>query len=536
MKRIFVLFALLLLPLVFPFFTAQAQETVQPEYPPMRANANVAYDQKAYTQSTVIELLASFSCLLVGVDPVDPNSPCLGVDPVSKKLGYQPGTSGGLAGVMGGMIGGLYNIPISTHDYIAYTSSKFGVSGTTYADEGDENGIGFQALDPIVNVWVAFRNLVFVFFVIVFVIIGFALMFRLKVGGAEATLQGSLPKIVIVIMLVVLSYAIAGFMIDMMYVLMFFIFNLFNSIDGVNLNASLLQSSNPFGIVGGIGGIGSITANASSAAGDLIGEVFDGTAGRSIAALVGGILGGVGGSFIPVPIAGTIIGSIVGSAVGGILGGEMLGFIGSVIAFVIFGAALILALVRIWFALLKAFVSVLIASVMAPLWIAASLIPASPFPVSSWFRFMIGNLLMFPAALGMFLFAYAFLELYSVRPSGETITFPFVGNPNDVNSFGALIAFAIMLLTPNVIEKVKQAVGAPETSLATAVVGSVAAGAGLAKAPYKFTKPFFGYHKGAPNLLQKPLESWIEKKPLLKPINWVMRRGKGVSGDGHGGT
>ena len=531
MKRIFVLFSLLLIPLVFPFFTAQAQVPAQGEYPVMRANANVAYDQKAYTQSTVIELLASFSCLLVGVDPVDPNSPCLGVDPVSKKLGYQPGTSGGLAGIMGNMIGGMYDIPISTHDYIAYSSSKFGVTQKTYAaDEGGAEGapreaistpggIGFTALDPIVNVWVTFRNLVFVFFVILFVIIGFALMFRLKVGGAEATLQTVLPKIIIVVVLVVLSYAIAGFLIDMMYVLMYFIFNLFNSIDGVNLNASILQSSNPLGITGGFGGLSGITANASGAAGDVIGTIFSGTSGNVAGAVVGGIVGGIIGSLIA-PGIGTVIGLGLGGLGGVFGGGGFVSVVGSVIAFVIFSIALLFALIRIWFALLKAFVSILIGAVMAPLWIAASLIPASPFPISSWFRFMIGNLLMFPAALAMFLFAFTFVELYQDRPSTGTIAFPFVGNPNDVNAFGSLLAFAIMLIIPNLIEKVKQSVGAQETSLSTAVVGSAMVGVGVAKSLVtKPLAPFFGHDSHRhPKPLQESLNNRLRRLPLGRYI------------------
>ena len=66
--------------------------------------------------------------------------------------------------------------------------------------------------------------------------------------------------------------------------------------------------------------------------------------------------------------------------------------------------------------------------------------------------------------------------------SGEkTIAFPFVGNPTDLGAFGSLIAFGVLLLTPNVIKKAKDAIGAPAGEVFSGVMGGVGAGAGAAK-------------------------------------------------------
>ena len=512
MKKLALLCVLLVWSLFFPFAQAFGQTSEGNfQTSEIRANATVERDHRTYTQSTVIELLVSFSCILTGVDPVNPETPCVGVDPVSRQLGYTKPHSGGLTGIFGGMIAGMYNIPISSHDYVAYSASKFGVVQNTYAQE---QGVGFDALSPVISVWVAFRNVVFIFFVILFILIGIGIMFRLQVDQrAVMSVQNQLPKIVLVIILVVLSYAIAGFLIDLMFVLMYFIFSLFSSIEGVRLDSSILQSSNPFGALGGVGGLGSITADASGSVGDIISSIFDGTAGRVIASLLVGIISGVVGGLALGPWG--LLAGLAGIGAGAFFGGEVLGLLGSVVAFVIFGAAIVIALFRIWFLLLKAFISVLIGATIAPIWIAASLIPATPFPLGSWFRFMIGNLLMFPATLTMFLFAYVFLQLFKVGPD-KTISFPFVGNPRDVDTFGALIAFGIILMTPTVIEKVKDAIGTPTGDITTAIAGTLAGGKNVAGGLIGgAAKPYWGQYRDG------------TRKPLTRMIQGGLQRGFG---------
>ena len=54
-------------------------------------------------------------------------------------------------------------------------------------------------------------------------------MFRQKVGQTAITAQQTIPQIIMSLVLVTFSYAIAGFMIDLMYVLMVLIVGVFSS-------------------------------------------------------------------------------------------------------------------------------------------------------------------------------------------------------------------------------------------------------------------------------------------------------------------
>ena len=81
-----------------------------------------------------------------------------------------------------------------------------------------ETGTGFDGLKPLLPLWTVFRNIVYILFVLVFVIIGVAIMLRLKIDPRTVmTIQNQIPKLIIGILLVTFSFSIAGFLIDIMY-------------------------------------------------------------------------------------------------------------------------------------------------------------------------------------------------------------------------------------------------------------------------------------------------------------------------------
>lgn len=80
-------------------------------------------------------------------------------------------------------------------------------------------GIGFGALSPILGVWKVFRDAAFFLIVLVLITVGFLIMFRVKVNPQTViTLENSLPRIVISLLFITFSFAIAGFLIDFMYI------------------------------------------------------------------------------------------------------------------------------------------------------------------------------------------------------------------------------------------------------------------------------------------------------------------------------
>jgi hypothetical protein len=85
--------------------------------------------------------------------------------------------------------------------------------------EAKAQGFGFTAAGPVLKLWKVARDISYTLLVIVIVVLSFMIMFRVKISPQVViTAQSALPKIVVALVLITFSYAIAGFMIDLMYV------------------------------------------------------------------------------------------------------------------------------------------------------------------------------------------------------------------------------------------------------------------------------------------------------------------------------
>ncbi len=111
----------------------------------------------------------------------------------------------------------LADRPISGIAYTKKLIQKFDLVPVAQAQT--TVGYGFTALRPIQGMWRSFRNVAYSLFTIVAVIFAFLIMFRVKLSPQTViTVQSALPKIVLALVAVTFSYAIAGFLIDLMYV------------------------------------------------------------------------------------------------------------------------------------------------------------------------------------------------------------------------------------------------------------------------------------------------------------------------------
>jgi hypothetical protein len=80
------------------------------------------------------------------------------------------------------------------------------------------DGYGYQAMGILQPWWKNVRDASFTLLVLVTVITAFLIMFRVKISPqAVVTIQSFLPKLIITIILITFSYAIAGFLVDLMY-------------------------------------------------------------------------------------------------------------------------------------------------------------------------------------------------------------------------------------------------------------------------------------------------------------------------------
>jgi hypothetical protein len=474
----------------------QTTTQTQPYLAPA-TNPGVPNNLHTFSQSLMLEIMSSLTCNLSGKDLLSKDGRCLGYDATTGKLGYVQ-NNGGALGAMSGMIAILYTPPLHTADFIAYMGQNFGLAKPSYAQV---TGIGFEGLTPLLNAWVVFRNVVYLLFVFIFILIGLAIMLRVRIDPRTVmTIQNQIPKIIISLILVTFSFAIAGFLIDLMWVSIYVVINLMSQADP-NITASAVGTAiyhpapqfandvlNDTKAAISLGGIHSIAVNGASSIAQIVrdfirpeslppavtaapnsgGNGFLGT-GLDIPGFIGGVIGAIGDT----------IGSIVSSVISWVVG---------ILAYLILIIALLWALIRLWFALLKAYISILIDVIFAPFWIISGLIPGTQSAgFSAWIRDISGNLAAFPAAIMMFLLAKLFSDSFisgagtsgigstvSNTTSGTAFIPPLLGS-NASNYIASLIAVGVILATPGIVDMTKKAFKAPKLDL-----GPMAQGIGAA--------------------------------------------------------
>lgn len=456
-----------------------AQSPVQPQTQP---------DLHNYTQNVMIEVTSALTCMLAGVDPIRPNEKCLGI--ANGKIGPVD-SQGGTIGMMGNLIALTFAPSVHTIDFVNYMAGNFGIAKNTYAKEVTSGnggggagqasaGIGFRGLTPLTQIWVVFRNLVYLLFVLLFILIGFAIMLRVHIDPRTVmTVENQVPKIVVALILVTFSFAIVGLLIDLMWVFTYLVIGVFASINPqISESFNNIQGENALQIANKLpGGLEQIVTNSSAGVGGLISGLFDGTGGRVVAGLLMGLLAG-SAALIPGAFIVGITGGVIAGVTGLVFGSQILGFIGSIFAFLIIGIALLYALFRLWFQLIRAYVMILIVAVFSPFWILGGLLPGSRLSFTSLMRELGANLVTFPATIVMFLLGKTFIDIFGNTPSSEVFVPPLIGSPATPKAIGAIVGLGIILLTPDVNKLMRKALQAPEFDF-SAIAGAVGVGASV---------------------------------------------------------
>lgn len=106
--------------------------------------------------------------------------------------------------------------PASGIGYINSLIHKFSI-----VPEAQAQGFGYNASDLAKNLWGITRNISYSLIVLTVIILAFMIMFRVKISPQIViSVQSALPKIISGTILITFSYAIAGFAIDLMYVVL----------------------------------------------------------------------------------------------------------------------------------------------------------------------------------------------------------------------------------------------------------------------------------------------------------------------------
>jgi len=327
----------------------------------------------------------------------------------------RPVAMGGAVGGLTTMMNGMYQRPIaSSTTYIADVLESANVVTPAYAQ-----GLGFAALDPILDLWKTFRNIAYIFFVIIFVIIGFMIMFRQKMGQTAITAQQAIPKIIIALILVTFSYAIAGFAIDLMYLTMTMIigvfYNVFPAGDEI-LGYDILKLMSTL--------VGAVTQ---------LGENQD---------LVSNIVGGAfnTSNFVS----------------------EAAGAIGGTLLTVILAIAILIGTVRLFFELLRCYATVVLSVVVSPILLMMEAIPGKS-AFKTWIKTLVGHLSPFPVVLLVLVMFYAFTD-NAVRPTGGFMP-PFLLGSGQAGNITSVMGLAIILAMPDIVQSIRKSI-APENPFA----------------------------------------------------------------------
>lgn len=339
------------------------------------------------------------------------------------------------------------NPPASTY---AYVSDLMANAGIIPVKKVYAQGIGFTGLLPLLSLWKASRNLAYGIIIIVMIAIGFMIIFRAKIDPKTViSVQAALPKIVLTLILITFSYPIAGFMIDMMYVVCGII---------ITLMAEAAKSAGGGAISWGGWGAADIT-DASKQQTEfftqgwikLIGSVFN----------VGMIPAFIQQFFVSSTtntVAGLGIGAlgvVVGLMLTGITGGLAFTGISGILILIIF-LGLLFTFIRLTMLLLNSYIQLLISVILGPLLLLQEAIPGQS-AFAQWIQNIIANLVVFPATIAVIYFSWIITAVAWKGKLWPAPLTPVGGGADNGNPMAAFLGMGVIFLAPTLVATVKKA-------------------------------------------------------------------------------
>jgi len=333
--------------------------------------------------------------------------------------------------------------PASSTEYLAYVQNNLHdkkIVQTAYAD----NGYGFTSLQPILSVWKAFRNVAYFFFVLGFILYGFMIMFRIKINPQTAiTIQLALPKLIITLLLITFSYAIAGFMIDIFYLIWGIITNLLIS-QGLAPKWSNFVSGYSHGWA--IPMMGGMIASIKFFIVDLWSII------------------------LPIPqifsLAATVLITLLLSPLYLLLGLILL-------------IAIFFTFLKVVWMLIKSYVNIILNIIFSPIILLGNIIPGSK-SFGNWIKNIFAELSVFISVMTMYLLAFDFMwqreKIFDGQSGAMWVPPPLLGQsvsdlgvgPNSASAL-TLLGLGMILMTPKIAEIIKNALQIKDLGYGSAI-------------------------------------------------------------------
>ncbi len=330
--------------------------------------------------------------------------------------------------------------PLSGIKYVKQVSQRLSPVSSAKAQ-----GFGYTQLDAVQQYWSGFRNMAYAIIVLITIIFAFMIMFRIKLNPQTViSVQSAIPKIFGAVILATFSYAIAGLLIDLMYVV-------------AGLFASLLSMA----------GFAPSTVRAYNA-------IMPTIAGTATSFYIFAYMLSYAIMFL-LAVIWAILSIFLGNLV-------FFGIFGTIVALLFIVLWLWVCVLMLWYTikvpwvLLKNLISIYISIVVAPLQIVAgTLVPSIGF--NQWLKKLIAELLVFPlTGLLMYLAWITLLHSFSVSPQA-TLLGDFLTTANSVAPPASLwapeiigstasmsgliwiaVSFTLITLIPKAIDIMKAAI------------------------------------------------------------------------------
>lgn len=332
--------------------------------------------------------------------------------------------------------------PASSIDYLAYMGNKLSLPGLATPAYAAQGGFGFTALTPVLTLWTISRNLAYLAFAIIFIVVGVLIMLRVKIDPkTAASIQSALPKIIFALIIVTFSYAIAGFLIDIMSI-------------SIGLIVGLMKTS---GLTDPATAVETNIQNRDTIFHFFLGPVLWGTIGGAAEA----------------------VGSITDQLLGKNPISGALGFAAGGLAWLIIAIAVAWALFRTWLTLLGAYVNITLGIIFAPLRLMLDAIPGQD-QFGAWVRDLLANLLSFPVVITLMFIAAA---LATSKDISTGFVPPLIGG-GDQAAIQALVGLGILLTIPKVVEIMREIFKAPAFKYGTAWSEAIQFGQRPVAAPF----------------------------------------------------
>ena len=422
----------------------------------------------------------------------------------------------------GGLIGSImkfvalpYANPISSG--VAYVNQGLSNSGLIPKVEAWE-GIGFSSLSGYMDIWKMFRNLSFLILTLFVIAIGFMLMFRASAGQAEIKIESALPRIVIVMVLISFSFAISGFLIDIMYAC-------------IAMSIGFFKDTGIINLIGGWGGqydsgfyryaesgfldilpLGGRLLGSSFSVGSDLWNMIPSVITKIVAPLItlGAIITSKTGilpvegfvsSFVDISILGTGLGGIPYFISNGIWLTLLLflsNFLPGIILGIIIALTMLIFMFRMMFIFLEAYIKVLLYTIFSPILLLFGVLPGNG-SIAWWMKSMIAELSVFPTFIVITLTSAAIIDANirgwdSVGSLGYlwengllgsapgSLNLPFISQGFRPASFNNVVSLGLLLMSPDLIKMVKGLFGVEGKGLnfsPALFFGSIAAMSGV---------------------------------------------------------